>query len=131
MSVIISSDVCALAVSAGITTWPELLQDYQYIQSTVEKAFDVAVNEPKITSRTELINSNSAPLSLPTAAAAAVEVVQLPDLSLSPLLKTKLATAPVENMRKLVTMMFDEALGGGTAAGNNVIYVGEDVKHGG
>jgi hypothetical protein len=37
----------------------------------------------------------------------------------------------VDSMRKHMTKLFDEALGGLTSAGKRVVYIGEDVRHGG
>jgi hypothetical protein len=34
-------------------------------------------------------------------------------------------------MRKHMTTFFDEALSGQTVAGDRVVYLGEDVRHGG
>jgi hypothetical protein len=34
-------------------------------------------------------------------------------------------------MRKLMTQLFDDALGGHTPAGKHAVYLGEDVRHGG
>jgi hypothetical protein len=36
-----------------------------------------------------------------------------------------------EAMRKHMTTIFDEALSGQTIAGDRVVYLGEDVRHGG
>lgn len=45
-----------------------------------------------------------------------------------------LSTTPnvrYEAMRKHMTSIFDEALSGKTIAGDRVVYIGEDVRHGG
>jgi hypothetical protein len=55
-------DCCLHALSAGLITAEQLLERFDLIQGDVERAFDAAVREPKVTSREALVNSNSAPL---------------------------------------------------------------------
>jgi hypothetical protein len=118
-------------VAADAITWPEVLDEFERIQATTEAAFNAAVNEPKITSRVALEQTNSAK-----------EVTgNKPDSSTwsysnnrdaKPSLGggTAAAQAP-EVMRKLMTQLFDDALGGATPAGKHAVYLGEDVRHGG
>lgn len=49
-------------MSAGLIGAEELLERFDWIQGHVERAFDKAVGEPKVSSREALESSNSAPL---------------------------------------------------------------------
>lgn len=53
---------CATAVEEGITTFPALAQTFRSIMAATTSAFDAASQEPKVRSREELIDRNSAPL---------------------------------------------------------------------
>jgi len=114
-------DACSLGCEVGIVTWTSLLRDFEQTQRAVEEAFQIAVNEPKLVSRSQLADSNSAPLE---------PFNVIPKLFFMTARRNG-GVEGKESMRKLMTRVFDEALGGGTAAGKTVIYIGEDVRHGG
>jgi 2-oxoisovalerate dehydrogenase E1 component len=54
--------LCAEAIAAGIMSESEIEDRYNSIQDSVETAFTIAINEPKIDSRDALVASNSRPL---------------------------------------------------------------------
>lgn len=85
----------------------------------------MAVNEPKLLARSQLADSNSAPLQ------PFVAVISKPPSISSTHQHNSGGGEVKESMRKLMTRVFDEALGGGSAAGDTVVYIGEDVRHGG
>jgi hypothetical protein len=112
-------------------TWSEVLSEFETAQTAVEHAFDATVNEPKITSRENLVNTLSAPV-VPGPSGDEKEW----DYSNHREKKHRAAAgsgkAPApEAMRKHMTAVFDEALGGVSPAGEHVVYLGEDVRHGG
>jgi hypothetical protein len=53
---------CTYLIANGIKSLAEIKDRFEYLQHTIEQAFDRAVNEPKIHSRSELIEQNSASL---------------------------------------------------------------------
>ena len=124
------TEFCKLAVESGAISWSEILAEFENTANTVEKAFDAAANEPKITSREDLIQSNSA--SIVSAPVAAGQVPKLFDYSNH---REQHAHGKgkvvAEVMRKHMTALFDEALSGQSPAGDHVVYLGEDVRHGG
>lgn len=116
-------------MSSGAISWSEILAEFESTAASVEKAFDAAANEPKITSREDLASTNSAPIvSAPSTGA---EERALWDYSNQREKKQKNGKAAAEVMRKHMTALFDEALGGTSPAGEHVVYLGEDVRHGG
>lgn len=125
-------EFCKTAVASKAITWAEIDQEFHAIQSATEQAFNAAVNEPKILERQPLLDSVSAPEVRGARGAAGAE-----DWSYSNRRehKTKAVAgapkAPAEVMRKHMTTVFDEALGGHSPAGQHAIYLGEDVRHGG
>lgn len=127
---LLCTEFCKLAVESGAISWSEILAEFEYTATTVEKAFDAAANEPKITSREELVQSNSAPIV--SAPVAAGQVPKLFDYSNH---REQHAHGKgkvvAEVMRKHMTALFDEALSGHSPAGDHVVYLGEDVRHGG
>ena len=101
-----------------------------------ETAFEEASNEPKITSRMELIASNSRPLDLSNrenenSHVQALGIEKLVEFSCSTedgkKLKGKKAMGASDVMRKHMTRCFDEQL----EKNSNMMYIGEDVEHGG
>jgi hypothetical protein len=88
---------------------------YDDITVSTERAFDVAVNEPKLTSRVDLVASNSSPL------AAALPVKDVMEKS------SAMSNARPDNMRKHMTALYGEFL----EKYSNGVYIGEDVRHGG
>lgn len=141
-------------------SWADIDAEFQSIQAATERAFYAAANEPKILERQPLLDSVSAPemrgargdgtagatttthtgTGSTTADGGAVDC--LADWSYSNRRERKAGkgsgptattakSAPAEVMRKLMTAVFDEALGGHSPAGAHAIYLGEDVRHGG
>ena len=53
---------CALAVAAGVTTFPALAEQFQTLWASTRVAFDQAVTEPKITRRDQITSRTSMPL---------------------------------------------------------------------
>lgn len=125
-----------LGVVLGLFSPQELVDKIQGLQRVVEKAFDRAVQEPKISSREALVSSNSSPL---------VTVASITSTSSglngsrkngqenivvrSPWDTTGQKKGPGtgEVMRKLMTRVYDEIL----TQDKDTVYVGEDVEHGG
>lgn len=126
------TEFCKLAVSSGAISWSEILTEFENTSASVEKAFDAAANEPKITSREELARTNSAPI-VPAPGTPGSEERALWDYSNQREKKQKSGgkAGAAEVMRKHMTTLFDEALGGSSPAGEHVVYLGEDVRHGG
>lgn len=136
-----------LAHAAGEVTVQEMVERYQHIWQSTEKAFDQVVNEPKITDRKALIATNAVELPLAASYAsdsfrggACVSTQTYNGLGLKrldPATAKSKTHGPVDNMRKHMTRLFDEALSGGKARNTylpsttSVVYLGEDVRHGG
>lgn len=115
------SDAFSVALQLGVVTEEELASTFASLQTTVEQVFDQAVEEPKITSREALVASNSQPLAVNTAPAVTVtKTLKTPGGSASP-------EGRAEPMRKHMTRVFDEIL----EKDKSVVYLGEDVEHGG
>jgi hypothetical protein len=160
-------------LSAGLITAEQLLERFDVIQGDVERAFDAAVREPKVTSREALVSSNSAPLaprsrtsvgagggdysqceyrSSPNAPLArSKRSVPCPHTALSAdtlsvangrdhredldakITEITQSTDDKRNsfnlntMRKHMTRAYDELL----SAHQDIVYIGEDVQHGG
>jgi hypothetical protein len=117
-------------VAAGSTTWHEIHDEFVHIQHATEAAFNAAANEPKITSREALEATNSAPEVTAGRPAPSAWAYSNSRDQKAPAAEGAKAGAP-EVMRKLMTQLFDEALGGHTPAGKHAVYLGEDVRHGG
>lgn len=119
-------NLASLAVQAGIMTYQELVDKYEDIWRKTENAFEVAVKEPKISSRADLIYRNQAPLQ---------NSMYVSDPPASRLEEKQSAQRPSilvsgkggDVMRKHMTKVFDELLN----ARNDLVYLGEDVRHGG
>lgn len=117
------------------TTWADIYKEFDIIQKATEAAFDTAVNEPKITSREDLEATNSAPEhTAGRTDASEWEYSQVREqyqqLQLQSQDQGGSKSTP-EVMRKLMTQLYDEVLGGRSPAGAHAVYVGEDVRHGG
>jgi hypothetical protein len=115
-------------VSAGVTDWKTLEGEYAALRAATEAAFNAAVNEPKIKSRDMLVQTNSAPVAAaPGAAVGDYSGARKQSVTSA----GKKGSTTADNMRKQMTSVFDEILGGRSAAGDRVVYIGEDVRHGG
>eukprot|EP00755_Sulcionema_specki_P025692 Sspe_Gene.83899::Locus_55048_Transcript_1_1_Confidence_1.000_Length_2406::g.83899::m.83899/K11381/bkdA; 2-oxoisovalerate dehydrogenase E1 component len=111
----------AQAVECGVTTWDHLAKMWSETWDSTRKAFDIAVNEPKLTSREEVLRVTSQPLSVP-------EKPPTTLLRSPPMLSAQNAALKDRHvMRKHMTRVLSEAL----EAEKNLIYMGEDVEHGG
>ena len=117
----------------GATSWAEVEAEFTTIAQSVERAFSTAVNEPKIVSRAPLVESISAPEVRATTTTASSDAAAYSNnrSKCSVTSGSGTAAAAAEPMRKLMTGVFDEALGGRSPAGKHTVYLGEDVRHGG
>lgn len=102
---------CSAAIAGNLFSETEFESKVRQMMQIVENAFDIAVEEEKITSREALIVSNSKPL------IGAVDIT----------LHRTLTPTRGESMRKHMTSAYDELL----KNNNECIYIGEDVEHGG
>ena len=102
----------AQAVEAGLFTYAELHDMWASIGERTVAAFEQAAEEPKLTSRADLVLRNSAPL------------VPMP-----PALQGEAASKPrkPQVMRQLMNAALVETL----EQRPNAVYIGEDVEHGG
>lgn len=121
----------ATAVQSGHVTVPYLADRMSAMIDMIEKSFDIASMEPKINNRVSLIMSNSQPLDTsndksPTDKALHIENL-LQHAATSNKLTGKKATGSSDVMRKHMTRCFDEAL----EKNRHMMYIGEDVEHGG
>ncbi len=66
------SDACSLGLQLGILSEAELTVTFEGMRAAVERAFDQATEEPKLTSREALVASNSRPLAPSSSANSAV-----------------------------------------------------------
>ena len=121
-------DALHLAVQLGIYSSQQLVEMIRHFQHVIENSFDEAVEEPKITSRDDLIASNSRPLVKTHRDGKVLITVRYPwDTTLSP---TSAGTGTAERpevMRKHMTRVYDEIL----TREKDTVYIGEDVEHGG
>ena len=115
------------AVELGVATWEELYKEYVSIEKKVEKAFQVAANEEKITTRKSLIDSNSQPLApLPEGATRVAKTSMTLDLKTNEASmqfdrkNTPKADQPTV-MRKNMNRVIEEVL----TEKPNVVYIGE------
>jgi 2-oxoisovalerate dehydrogenase E1 component len=118
--------LCATAVQSGLHTSASLTDRFSTIQACVAKAFDAAVEEPKISDREALLKTNSRPeipFDKPPRAGRWPRPVAFPDK----LVDHKGDKEKNEVMRKHMTRAFDEVL----ATNGDTVYIGEDVMHGG
>jgi hypothetical protein len=119
---------CAQAVDAGAFTYPELVDMLEATKASARKAFDAAVLEPKISSRQQLMDTNSQPLAPvpisatnPTAGGDVIDAAS--DTAATPAKKPKLGDVMRKNMTKFFGAFLEE--------NKDAVYVGEDVEHGG
>jgi hypothetical protein len=120
----------ARLVQEGIASYPELLGRFDDFQARIERAFDVAAEEPKIRSAAAMVARNSAPLAefvpggtpSPPASLATGSEGGDGEGTVQPKKKKKSAV-----MRKLMTRVMAETL----ELRPNSVYIGEDVEHGG
>ncbi|GAB5358588.1 hypothetical protein AAMO2058_000471300 [Amorphochlora amoebiformis] len=110
---------CHQAVQAGVFTYPELLSRYEELMETTKEAFADAAAEPKNTSRTYLVATNSAPLRKVDAK------WRMPVKGLHE--RLKLSPKKGDVMRKHMTATIGEAL----ESYPELVYIGEDVGYGG
>jgi len=112
-------------VSQGLATYEELGNRFDALQSKVEHAFDLASQEAKPDSRVDMIARNSAPLWSPSPSAVT------PDADAGgaeTLLGGENGAEKGRSwMRKHMTSVLAEAL----EQQSDVLYIGEDVMHGG
>jgi 2-oxoisovalerate dehydrogenase E1 component len=113
--------LCRSVVDSGMMTPSQLRDRFDWIAHECQSAFNSASQEPKIASRGEVMQWNSAPLK-PAAGKDADEQ------------GTRTLPAPQSGrgakfhvMRKHMTAVFDELL----STTRDVVYIGEDVTHGG
>eukprot|EP01065_Artemidia_motanka_P042786 TRINITY_DN5793_c1_g1_i1.p1 TRINITY_DN5793_c1_g1~~TRINITY_DN5793_c1_g1_i1.p1 ORF type:complete len:824 (+),score=262.69 TRINITY_DN5793_c1_g1_i1:72-2543(+) len=112
---------CAQAVAAGVTTPEELAGMWDDMWKRSQAAFDIAVNEPKVTSREAVLGCTAQPE--PPEKVTPSSYVRRHDFA-------EVAAAPVKDkhvMRKRMTQVLEEAL----ASDPSLVYIGEDVEHGG
>eukprot|EP01062_Namystynia_karyoxenos_P078300 TRINITY_DN8045_c10_g1_i1.p1 TRINITY_DN8045_c10_g1~~TRINITY_DN8045_c10_g1_i1.p1 ORF type:complete len:839 (+),score=252.98 TRINITY_DN8045_c10_g1_i1:73-2589(+) len=112
---------CAQAVREGVATPGELAAMWGDLWERTRRAFDVAVNEPKVTSRDAVLGFTAQPLPSETRSAAGYVRRHDPE--------AVRAAAPKDRhvMRKRMTQVFAEAL----EEDPSVVYIGEDCEHGG
>lgn len=103
---------CALAVSTGRVSAGHLAERFAHIVELTEQSFQSACAEPGLTSRHELVASNSPAL---------VSAVSWATAPAPP------STGAKQVMRKHMTRVYDEVLDRYPQA----VYIGEDVQHGG
>jgi 2-oxoisovalerate dehydrogenase E1 component len=122
------SGICSDAIADGVYTSEELLERFDSIQKSIENAFDIAVEEPKITSRDDLIATNSKPLVHSDNKISNISIVRyLTNMGKNNKEKKSKNNGIADVMRKHMTKYYDEVL----ENQKDVIYIGEDVQHGG
>ena len=119
----------AEAIDLSLYNDTDLLQLFDHMVIKIENAFEIAVNEPKISSKEELIKSNSASLYITPKIKN-----QLKNNFERHLISSKVATLDKSNdndkpevMRKNMTRFYNELL----TQQSDTVYIGEDVQHGG
>jgi 2-oxoisovalerate dehydrogenase E1 component len=119
---------CELAFEAGLfTTAADLVRHVEEMEALVENAFDIAIKEPKITSRENLIRSNSSAMVASAPSQIRFHSVQKKSTRKDVNEGSTPSDGRPEVMRKQMTRVFDEVL----AENADVAYIGEDVEHGG
>ena len=108
------SKMCAHAVRSGAMTLPELETRFLELKDIVEHAFDKASEEPKITSRDDIVKRVSQP------------PVRQSSSSNTEFVAVENGGKP-EVMRKHMTRLLHEVMD----TTSDVVYLGEDVRHGG
>lgn len=137
MFTLITIAFLATAVHCGHLTNERILHRAEELISIIEGVFEQAYSETKISSRSALIETNSRPLDKSGAAHESRKFVEEKALDIEPLFSghsttsasfpSKKVTATCDVMRKHMTKCFDEAL----SRYKNMMYIGEDVQHGG
>ena len=112
----------AQLVRDGVTTYEELAEMYRHTWEVTKQAFDTAVNEPKVDSRSDLRDLTSQPLWLPKNFEERHLVNEPPNKN-----NAQLKAKDKHPMRKHMTRVFDEIL----TDNKDCVYLGEDVEHGG
>jgi len=119
---VVASGIVQAAEQWNALTYSEARDRFEEIGEMVKDSFDVAAEEPKITSREDMLDRVSQPM---------VSVPQLPSVKLvSSDLQPKLGRGKREKrevMRKHMTRVIAEAMD----KDPKVVYIGEDVEHGG
>lgn len=113
------ADACGAAIASNIFTEKEFEDTFQRMIGIVEESFAAALKEEKITSRDELVRSNSRPLVSPVKD----RILTRP----SPPADNNQQVKVREPMRKHMTAVFEELL----QENKECVYIGEDVEHGG
>ena len=116
----------AQAVQAGFFTYAELHDLYMDTWEECKRAFDVAVNEPKVTERAVVQRTTSQPMWKNPTSIGTIEAassVREPPNARNSEFKAK----DKKVMRQHMTRVFDELL----TENPDVVYLGEDVEHGG
>lgn len=114
-------NACKQLVDLGIITYEEISAELDHLHEAVRAAFAVAVNEPKIVSRDEILCRNNSKLSSVSNLTKVESAFERSDD-----LDSKPSSAGFV-MRKHMTSVFDEIL----SKFKNCVYIGEDVIHGG
>lgn len=112
-------------VAAGVASPAALLSRLQQLEAMTAAAFDKAHQEPKLTSRAELVARVAAPLlHMPLSSThVGLSSGQQHVVPAAP----GITGAAAQVMRKHMTKVFDDAM----HAAKDVVYIGEDVIHGG
>jgi len=116
---------CARAVTQGVTTFDALLARFDELAVMAECAFDAASLEPKVESRAECMRLNSQP-QVPKSELVAGLLSGARAQGTTGDIAPKATGAP-QVMRRSMTRALDEAL----QARPELVYIGEDVQHGG
>eukprot|EP00756_Hemistasia_phaeocysticola_P034406 Hpha_TRINITY_DN16518_c4_g1::TRINITY_DN16518_c4_g1_i1::g.134215::m.134215/K11381/bkdA; 2-oxoisovalerate dehydrogenase E1 component len=112
---------CAIALREGVMTSEEMAGMWQDLWKRCKVAFDIAVNEPKVTDRKAVMDFAAQPE--PPQPAGVTSFVRRHDAE-------ALAAIPPKDknvMRKRMTQVFEEEL----AKDSSMVYIGEDCEHGG
>jgi len=112
---------CAFALREGVMSGEEMGAMWQDIWQRTKRAFDIAVNEPKVTERSDVMGFVAQPE--PPQPISVNTYVRRHDAD-------ALAAMPPKDknvMRKRMTQVFDEAL----SKDPQLVYIGEDCEHGG
>lgn len=121
----------------GVYSDSEIETLFQSLQEDVSKAFDIATEEPKISSRRALVATNSGSLYLPPSPSSQQQPPAIVTRVLTP--PTPPAASPAagaastppaevkEVMRKHMTRLYHELF----EKHKDIVYLGEDVRHGG
>uniref|UniRef100_A0A0G4GCD1 Transketolase-like pyrimidine-binding domain-containing protein n=1 Tax=Chromera velia CCMP2878 TaxID=1169474 RepID=A0A0G4GCD1_9ALVE len=104
------------AVDAGLVNAQDIRNEWQIIRTLVRSAFEETAEEPKISTREELVASNSPPLFVPSAIKKGGGGKE-----------KRSGKGRKDVMRKHMGSLMREAM----RADSRVMYLGEDVRHGG